>query len=132
MANRYHELSKEDQAQIDVIINRKASHPERRRKNEKVDLNRSPNRYHELSKEDQAQIDDNINDIATERGISYEISIEWSTLDVQDRRPDLSFQDAVKVLEAVKRGHDASVGVNWDVLQAQIDFMYPKTCVDRP
>ena len=91
MANRYHELSKEDQAQTDVIINRKASHPE-----------------------------------------TYEISIEWSTLDVQDRRPDLSFQDAVKVLDAVKRGHDASVGVNWDVLQAQIDFMYPKTCVDRP
>ena len=91
LPNRYHELSKEDQAQTDVIINRKASHPE-----------------------------------------TYEISIEWSTLDVQDRRPDLSFQDAVKVLDAVKMGHDASVGVNWDVLQAQIDFMYPKTCVDRP
>ncbi len=53
------------------------------------------------------------------------IAIIWSVEDVQEVRPDLSDDKALKVLHSVKRHHDASNGVNWCVLQCIADDLYP-------
>lgn len=48
------------------------------------------------------------------------ITISWHILDVQNVRPDLTDAQARDVLEALERNHDASIGVNWDVIDATI------------
>ncbi len=55
------------------------------------------------------------------------ITIEWSTDDVLSVREDLTDEQADEVLEDVKRGHDASIGVNWTVIEAVADFKFPRS-----
>ena len=52
------------------------------------------------------------------------ISIEWSTDDVQEIRPDLTGDQCRQVLAAVKDRHDATVGVNWDTLSIIADDLF--------
>ena len=56
---------------------------------------------------------------------SNTIKITWHIYDVINVRPDLNDEQAMCVLEEVKRKHDAIVGVNWDVLKIWADELYP-------
>ena len=53
------------------------------------------------------------------------ISITWNNSDVLFVREDLTQQQASEVLEEVLRRHDASIGVNWDIIEAVADDMFP-------
>ena len=53
------------------------------------------------------------------------IEIVWSTEDVQEVRPDLDAGQAFEVLMLAKRQHDASVGINWEVLEEWADYLFP-------
>lgn len=65
-----------------------------------------------------------------ENNADNQIAIIWSIEDVQQERPDLSDEQAMEVLKKVKDKHDATIGVNWDVLRNWADELYPKpkTC----
>lgn len=45
------------------------------------------------------------------------ITVTWQIGDVQSVRPDLSDEQARAVLQAVEEGHDATIGINWNVLE---------------
>ncbi len=49
------------------------------------------------------------------------ITITWCIDDVLSVDPTLSPKQARDVLRLMKRRHDASVGINWDVIQCHID-----------
>lgn len=55
-----------------------------------------------------------------------QISIVWSVEDVQHMREDLTDEQAYQVLLLAKERHDANVGINWDVLDAWCDHLFPK------
>ena len=55
-----------------------------------------------------------------------QIAIIWDVKDVQMLRPDLDDYQAMCVLGAVENKHDASIGVNWDVLEFWADELYPQ------
>lgn len=57
---------------------------------------------------------------------SKKISIEWHIDDVLEIRPDLDERKAMKVLNMVERKHDATVGVNWEVLDFWATELYPE------
>jgi hypothetical protein len=59
------------------------------------------------------------------------ISIVWRWEDVQSVRDDLTEDQCVEVLEEVRRRHDASVGINWDLLQDNADTMFPRKKEDQ-
>jgi hypothetical protein len=46
-----------------------------------------------------------------------QIALVWSIEDVQEVRPDLTDKQAWEVLQQVKSGHDATLGVNWETLE---------------
>lgn len=57
------------------------------------------------------------------------ISIEWSTEDIVSRSEELTLQglaspltdaQANTILHLLKRHHDASVGINWDIIDSYI------------
>jgi len=54
---------------------------------------------------------------------SNSISISWNTEDViEQAKPEkLTEDEAWEVLQATEHRHDASIGINWDVLQCHID-----------
>ena len=54
------------------------------------------------------------------------ISIEWSVGDVKTVRPDLTSDQCWEVLQYAKRSHDASIGMNWTVLEELADNYFPK------
>ena len=62
---------------------------------------------------------------------SEEINISWHVDDVLSVRPDLSRDEALKVLKTVKREHNAEVGVNWDVIETVAFEMYPLEAEDE-
>ena len=53
------------------------------------------------------------------------ISILWFVEDVQEVRPDLDDEQAYEVLLCVKANHDATLGINWDVLAITAEWAYP-------
>lgn len=53
------------------------------------------------------------------------IAIEWHIDDVFSERPDLSAEQALDVLQYIKDNHDASIGVNWDVINYVANLLYP-------
>jgi hypothetical protein len=55
-----------------------------------------------------------------------QIAVIWSIEDVQEVRPDLTEDQAWKVLEYVDRKHDAELGVSWITLEIVADDMFPK------
>jgi hypothetical protein len=54
----------------------------------------------------------------------HQIAAIWTIADVQSVRPDLSDRQAWEVLQAADRQHDASVGINWEVLQCHADWLF--------
>jgi hypothetical protein len=62
-----------------------------------------------------------------------EIAVVWCIEDVQEVRPDLTEDQCWEVLKATKKYHDATIGINWEVLEihAQILFGFaPETDAD--
>lgn len=53
-----------------------------------------------------------------------EIAIIWGVEDVQSVRPDLSDDQAWEVLKFAQRGHDASLGFNWECLEIAAESLY--------
>ena len=51
-----------------------------------------------------------------------EISISWHFTDVQEVDATLTNDEARKVLQLMKDGHDSNIGVNWDTIDAWIDY----------
>lgn len=54
------------------------------------------------------------------------VSFKWHTTDVQWRARDsgieLTVEQSNEILDQIKRYHDAEIGVNWDVIDANIDM----------
>ena len=63
-------------------------------------------------------------DTAPSRDADQEISITWSTEDVQEVRPDLTEDQAWQVLQAAKEHHDATIGINWSVLECHAEMLF--------
>ena len=51
-----------------------------------------------------------------------EISITWSYEDVLSEDPTLTAVEARQVLQLLKDFHDATIGINWDTINATIDY----------
>ena len=54
------------------------------------------------------------------------IFICWSSEDVKHIRSDLTEEQCREVLHKVKRSHDATMGISWEVIETIADDMYPK------
>ncbi len=50
-----------------------------------------------------------------------QITITWHVEDVQGQRPELTVAQCRQVLKALERNHDATVGINWDVIDCVAD-----------
>lgn len=53
------------------------------------------------------------------------VSFHWSVDDVKERRPDLSTRQCQEVLKRCDDKHDASIGMNWDVIDVWADDLFP-------
>ena len=53
------------------------------------------------------------------------IFVSWSIEEVREIRPDLTDEQCRKVLRKVKDGHDANLGISWDILETVSYDMYP-------
>lgn len=54
------------------------------------------------------------------------VSFKWCVEDIQAVRPDLSKEKACQVLKQMVHFHDATIGINWDVIECTADMMFPK------
>ena len=50
----------------------------------------------------------------------------WRIDDVLQERPDLTKEQALSVLEACERHHDATIGINWEVIQFHAEDSFLK------
>ncbi|MGP8268402.1 MAG: hypothetical protein ACLQOQ_20885 [Beijerinckiaceae bacterium] len=57
--------------------------------------------------------------------LADEIAISWHIDDVREIRPDLTDEQCREVLQQAERRHDASVGINWEVLAIHADDLFP-------
>lgn len=57
--------------------------------------------------------------------LTRKISITWYIDDVLAVRPDLTKSQASDVLQYLKDNHDATMGINWDVIDTVIDILFP-------
>ncbi|MEL6113006.1 MAG: hypothetical protein AAFR20_09385 [Pseudomonadota bacterium] len=53
------------------------------------------------------------------------ITISWHIKDVLEVRPDLTDEQARKVLHHAKDSHDANCGINWDTLEIAAHALFP-------
>ena len=49
------------------------------------------------------------------------ISITWTIADVKSLDESLTDDECRQVLAIAEKNHDASIGINWDVLETYID-----------
>jgi hypothetical protein len=49
--------------------------------------------------------------------LQYSIAIAWCVEDVKEVASDLTDKECRQVLQLAKTYHDATVGINWDVLE---------------
>ena len=54
------------------------------------------------------------------------LSIRWHIDDVLSIRPDLTNDQARQVLLSLKHGHDANIGINWEVIEIVADYEFPR------
>ena len=57
--------------------------------------------------------------------LTKQISINWHLDDVLSVRPNLTKLQASTVLEHIKKNHNATVGINWDVIEIVSDILFP-------
>ena len=60
----------------------------------------------------------------TKEGVIY-LADDWHIEDVQNVRPDLNDDQCVIVLENLADWFDANDGINWDVIEAAAESLYP-------
>jgi hypothetical protein len=60
-----------------------------------------------------------------ETGIWY-LADDWHIDDVLNIRPDLTEDEALRVLEVLANDFDANNGINWDVIQYTADSLFPE------
>jgi hypothetical protein len=53
-----------------------------------------------------------------------QIASLWSVEDVQSIRPDLTEGQAWEVLQSAEKGHDATIGINWEVLGCHAEMLF--------
>ena len=53
-----------------------------------------------------------------------QIAIVWDVEDVQSVRPDLSDDKAWQVLQQTSQCHDATIGIDWDVLECHASMLF--------
>jgi len=53
-----------------------------------------------------------------------EISITWSIDDVKCQRPDLTDEQCSDVLIEIEKNHDATIGINWDVIDCTASYLF--------
>jgi hypothetical protein len=68
-----------------------------------------------------APADTHLNTLLARR---HDIGVTWSVEDVREIRPDLTTEQAEQVLQAAQRQHDATIGINWDVLEGHADRLF--------
>jgi hypothetical protein len=56
-------------------------------------------------------------------GLPNYIAITWSIEDVKEVASDLSDDECRQVLQLAKDKHDATIGINWDVLEELADIV---------
>ena len=61
-----------------------------------------------------------------EKNIKNQIAVVWHIEDVQEVRPDLDDEECRQVLFAADDQHDATVGINWEVLKAVAESLFPE------
>jgi hypothetical protein len=61
-----------------------------------------------------------------------QIAVIWDIEDVQILRPDLNDEQAWQVLESIERNHDAGIGINWDVFEAEAEHLFPEPDQEEP
>ncbi len=54
-----------------------------------------------------------------------EIAIVWRIDDVKEVRPDLTDEQCRAVLRQADESHDATIGINWEVLETHADDLFP-------
>jgi hypothetical protein len=54
-----------------------------------------------------------------------EIAITWHIEDIQSILPDLTDEQASVVLQRLKKNHDASIGINWETIEAMAEILFP-------
>ena len=54
--------------------------------------------------------------------LADEISITWHFTDVQEIDDSLTNDEARQVLQLIKKNHDANIGINWETIEAWIDY----------
>lgn len=56
-----------------------------------------------------------------------QIAIIWDIADVHSRAKEqhinITDEQALEILHNMKRQHDASIGINWDVIDAHLDSL---------
>jgi hypothetical protein len=57
---------------------------------------------------------------------SETISISWHVDDVLEQCPSLSRVEALDVLHTLKHRHDATIGINWEVIEIVAQSCYPQ------
>ena len=55
-----------------------------------------------------------------------QVAVIWSTDDVQDIRPDLTDDQAWRVLQNCRRVHDCEVGFSWLLIETVADDLFPE------
>lgn len=56
-----------------------------------------------------------------------EITITWTVEDIKDRdheRDELTRNDCREILDILLRHHDANIGINWEIIDLEIDNFY--------
>lgn len=54
------------------------------------------------------------------------INCRWHIDDVKEVRPELTDDQCREVLRTAKRRHDATIGINWDVLTIWARELFPE------
>jgi hypothetical protein len=54
------------------------------------------------------------------------IVVLWHIDDVKELRPDLSDEQCREVLEHCDKYHDATIGINWDVISFHAQDLFPE------
>lgn len=57
--------------------------------------------------------------------MAYSIAITWNIEDVQAVRPDLTDEQCEVVLKHIEDTHDATIGINWDVIRYAAAYLFP-------
>ncbi len=52
------------------------------------------------------------------------IAVTWCIEDVQEIRPDLTEDQCWEVLQQAKQEHDATIGIDWDVLKFHAGMLF--------